>query len=164
MEPVVTMAAYLRTSYRPDCEFVDGTVVERNVGERAHSVAIRESLLFLAGRYPHLRERLLPGVKVRVGPTRIRVPDLCLLAGSTTQERVIMTPPSLCIEILASEDTFAGTLERVRDCLAMGVPTCWIIDPIKAQGWVATPGRLCDAADGVLRAAGIEMPISEVVE
>ena len=31
------VAEYLRTSYRPDCDFVDGSVEERNVGEFEHS-------------------------------------------------------------------------------------------------------------------------------
>ena len=33
----VAVEAYLRTSYDPDMEYVDGTLVERNVGERRHS-------------------------------------------------------------------------------------------------------------------------------
>ena len=28
---------YLRTSYRPDCEYVDGELRSRNVGETDHS-------------------------------------------------------------------------------------------------------------------------------
>jgi len=33
----VSLDEYLRTSYDPDCEYVDGEVVERNLGERDHS-------------------------------------------------------------------------------------------------------------------------------
>ena len=28
---------YLSTSYHPDCEYIDGVILERNVGERDHS-------------------------------------------------------------------------------------------------------------------------------
>ncbi len=28
---------YLRTIYRPDCDYIDGEVLERNVGEIDHS-------------------------------------------------------------------------------------------------------------------------------
>ncbi len=36
-EPIVSVEEYLRTSYRPDRDFVDGIVEERNLGEYEHS-------------------------------------------------------------------------------------------------------------------------------
>ncbi len=42
---IISVREYLRTSYSPDCENVDGRIVERNVGDTGHSVL----LLFLAG-------------------------------------------------------------------------------------------------------------------
>ena len=60
---------YLRTSYSPDRDYVDGELVERNLGEFEHSSAQREILLFLATHYPQLRKRLLPEQLVQVGRT-----------------------------------------------------------------------------------------------
>jgi hypothetical protein len=37
-EPHVTVAEYLRTVYEPDCDYVDGRVEERNVGEFDHGL------------------------------------------------------------------------------------------------------------------------------
>ncbi len=34
---LISMREYLSTSYDPDCDYVDGVVVERNVGEFDHS-------------------------------------------------------------------------------------------------------------------------------
>ena len=34
---IVPLEEYLRTSYEPDCEYVDGELVERNAGSRKHS-------------------------------------------------------------------------------------------------------------------------------
>ena len=34
---LVSVEEYLNTSYRPDCDYVDGRVVERNLGELDHS-------------------------------------------------------------------------------------------------------------------------------
>jgi len=31
--PQISLADYLRTRYHPDCDYVDGEVQERNVGE-----------------------------------------------------------------------------------------------------------------------------------
>jgi hypothetical protein len=34
---LVSVEEYLHTSYDPDCDYVDGEIVERNVGELDHS-------------------------------------------------------------------------------------------------------------------------------
>ena len=49
---------------------------------------------------------------------------------------------------------------RVKDYFQMGVPVCWIIDPAVGSGWVATPGNLAEAVDGILRAGDIEMSLA----
>ena len=162
-EVLVSVEEYLRTSYRPDCDYLDGEVVERNLGEKQHSRTQREALFFLGGRYPHLRERLLPEQRVQVRANRYRIPDICIIAEDAVDEEIIVTPPDLCIEILSPEDTMTKTLDRIKDYFNMGVPTCWIIDPVSHEGWVATPGRLEEATDGILRATGIEMPLAEIL-
>jgi Uma2 family endonuclease len=161
---LASVEEYLRTSYHPDCDYVDGEVVERNWGEFEHSSTQREILFFLGMRYPELRKRLLPEQRVQVSSTRFRVPDVCILAERATRQRIIVTPPELCIEILSPEDTLTRTLEKIKDYFKMGVPTCWIIDPVSRAGWVATPGRLEDASDGTLRAGSLEMPLTEILE
>ncbi len=37
----VSVEEYLRTSYGPDCEYVDGRIEERNLGELEHSILQR---------------------------------------------------------------------------------------------------------------------------
>ena len=34
---LVPLGEYLETVYEPDCEYIDGELVERNVGELEHS-------------------------------------------------------------------------------------------------------------------------------
>jgi Uma2 family endonuclease len=161
---MISVEEYLRTSYRPDCDYVDGVVLERNLGEFEHGSAQREILLFLAAHHPGLRKRLIPEQRVQVKSTRFRIPDVCLLAEGAPRQKIVSVPPALCIEILSPGDTMARIMERVKDYFAMGVPICWIVDPIGRKGWAATPGRLDEATDGVLRADGIEMPLAEVLE
>lgn len=160
----VSLEEYMHTSYRPDCDYVDGEVQERNVGEFDHSVTQGEILFYLRSRYPRLRGRLLPEQRVQVRATRFRIPDVCILAEDAPKEQIISTPPILCIEILSPEDRMSRYLERLNDYFEMGVPLCWIIDPIGRRGWVATPGHLGEAADGILRSADLEMPLSEILE
>jgi Uma2 family endonuclease len=161
---LVSVEEYLRTSYRPDCDYVDGEVVARNSGERKHSSTQRRIIYFLGDRYPNLRERVYPEQRVQVKATRFRVPDVCIADANAPDEEIFTRPPALCIEILSPADTMTRILERVKDYFGMGVPICWIIDPGRHEGWMAKPGRLEEPSDGILRANGIEMPISQIVE
>ena len=55
VETLISVEEYLNTSYDPDMEYVDGVLVERNVGDWLHS-------LVQAGR-PAVQ--LLPQIEVR---------------------------------------------------------------------------------------------------
>src|SRR5580704_13396023 len=44
----VSVEEYLRTSYDPDCEYVDGEVLDRNVGEKGHSKVQKRLLVYIA--------------------------------------------------------------------------------------------------------------------
>jgi Uma2 family endonuclease len=161
---LVSLEEYLRTSYEPDADYVDGEVEERNAGERDHSGALSDVLCYLGDTYPILRRRLLPILKIRVGETRIRVADVCILASDAPDEQIPTHPPVLCIEILSPEDRMTRFMERLNDYFEMGVPLCWIVDPITRWGWVATPGHLDEAVDGVLRSGEFEMPLAAIFE
>ena len=160
---LIPVEEYLHTTYRPDRDYLEGEVRERNSGEFDHGTVQREIMLVLCGKYPEIRARVIPEQRVQVKTHRFRIPDVCVFAESAPNEAVIHTPPMLCVEILSRDDRMSEILERVRDYLDMGVPTCWIIDPATRTGWVATPGNLAEPTDGILRAADLEMPLAEVL-
>jgi Uma2 family endonuclease len=161
---LVSVAEYLNTRYRPDCDYVDGEVRERNFGEFDHSSMQGEIIYWLRSHYSHLVRRVLPEQRVQVKATRFRIPDVCVLAEGAPREAVTRTPPLLCIEILSKEDRMNEVVDRLDDYFQMGVPVCWIIDPVKCRAWTATTGQLLEPEDGTLRAGEIEMPLSEVIE
>ena len=47
---LISVEEYLRTAYEPDCDYVDGEVIERNLGERDHSVLQREFIYYFRSR------------------------------------------------------------------------------------------------------------------
>jgi Uma2 family endonuclease len=161
---LMSIEEYLQTSFRPDCDYVDGEVQERLWGEFSHSRMIAEILFYLVSRYPGLGKRVLPSLRVRVNATRVRVPDICVLAEGAPEEQVVTFPPILCIEIVSPEDRMTRFMAKLDDYAEMGVPVCWIIDPGARRAWNATPGLLAEANDGVLRAGDLEMPLAEVLE
>ena len=163
-ETLISVEEYLGTSYRPDREFVDGYVLERNLGERDHSELQGEIYFYLALRRRQLGIHVFPGLRVQVKPTRFRVPDICVVTGPKPQEQIFTTPPFLCIEILSTDDRKSGLRDRVQDYLEFGVAYVWAVDPRKRRAWVHTESGATEAKDGVLRTAPPEIvvPLDEI--
>lgn len=148
--PTVTLGEYLDTSYRPDCEYLDGQLLERNVGEWDHS----RSQGLLSG-YLCNREKLwgiLVAIapRVQVSPARVRVPDIVVLAGVAPSGPVLREPPFLCIEILSPCDRIAEMQERIDDYLNFGVRYVWLIHPGTHRAYIYTNEGVREAKDGIL--------------
>jgi Uma2 family endonuclease len=126
---LVPVSEYLRSSYEPDCDYVDGEVQERNLGETDHSDMQGQLLELLRSPANKVHLRANPEIRVQTGPTRFRVPDVCIRRVPTVREQVIRQPPLLCIEVLSPEDRMSRMRERVRDFLGMGVLEVWVFDP-----------------------------------
>ena len=119
---------YLSTSYRPDREYVDGELLERNVGEKPHARLQRIFFLMFCEKEAEWNVEAFIEQRVQVSESRYRVPDVCAIP-RFTQGLVIATAPLLCIEVLSREDRMSEMQERVDDYLRMGVPAVWIVDP-----------------------------------
>src|ERR1700730_660357 len=148
---LISVSEYLASSYDPDCDYVDGEVLERNLGEYDH--ARLQGVLFA---YLFTREKLwgihvVPEQRVQVSPTRFRVPDICVVVGDKPDEQIFTKPPFLCIEILWPQVTSTRMLERINDYLGFGVPHVWVLDPQTQRGYECSTSGMHEAKDGVLR-------------
>ena len=124
---------YLHTSYKPDREYIDGEIRERNVGKWEHA---RLQWLLAAWFSKHETQWFCMGSteqRVQVSSSRIRIPDLVVLHPGH-QPDVLVDPPLLVIEILSPDDTYSDVQERATDYRNMGVQTIWIIDPKTRSG------------------------------
>lgn len=153
---IVSVSEYLATSYRPDCEYLDGKILERNVGEWDHS-----RLQMLLSRYLFNREKqwgivVVPEQRVQVKPTRFRVPDISVVAAPPTGP-IVVEPPLLCIEILSPSDRMAEMQERIDDYLGFGVRSVWLIHPGTRRAFVYTAERVQEVKDGILRVEGTDI-------
>jgi Uma2 family endonuclease len=95
---------------------------------------------------------------------RYRIPDVTVFSAGAPYEKVVVTPPLLCIEILSPSDNLNQLWDRTQDYFSIGVPVCWLVDPESRRGWIATPAGMVEAKDGILCAGEIEMPLAEVLE
>jgi Uma2 family endonuclease len=161
---LISVEEYLASSFRPDCDYVDGHIEERNLGERTHSRIQGRLIVCLSRHEETLYIEVLPEVRVQVKPTRFRIPDVCVVLGDPGEE-ILTKPPFLCIEILSPEDRMSRMRERVNEYLAMGVPCVWVLDPQTKRSYVATQTEeLYEVTDSVLRTANpvLEVPLSEI--
>jgi len=125
----ISLSDYLRTSFHPDCDFVDGEVQERNLGEFDHA-AIQGFLTIWFGQHRHEWElHVLPEIRIRVSTNRVRIADVCLVLRGQPIEQVLTKPPLAVIEILSPEDRISRYNQRLTDYRQMGVANIWVIDP-----------------------------------
>jgi Uma2 family endonuclease len=99
----ISVEEYLGTTYRPDRDYIDGEVLERNVGEVDHSFLQTALAAHLWNRRVPWGITPLTEVRVQVKPTRFRVPDVTVVAGPKPKTRILREPPLLCIEVLSPE-------------------------------------------------------------
>jgi Uma2 family endonuclease len=161
---LISVAEYLTTAYSPDRDYVDGEVVERNLGERDHS-SIQGAIfgsLFIRRREWGIH--VYPEQRVQVKASRFRIPDVCAVKGAKPDEQIFTRPPYLCVEILSRDDRMSQMQERISDYLQMGVAYVWLVDPSSRRAWVYTADAIGEVKDGVLRTQqpDIEVPLAEI--
>ena len=163
-DELISVREYLSSSYHPDCDYVDGVVVERNVGERDHAALQMAIAGYLWDRRRKLGIHVFPEQRVQVSSTRFRVPDVCVVAGPEPTEQIFTQPPFICIEILSPEDRLTAMQEKVRDYLNMGVPYVFIIDPRTREAWLCTAGGHQVVAELRTENPAIAVPVAALFE
>lgn len=160
--PLISIDEYLDTSYEDgDREFVDGQVVERNVGERPHSLAQRNLLVHIQNNFssllawPEQRVLTVPG-------RRSRVPDVCVTEGDPGTN-VFDKPPLIVIEILSRRDEPADVLQKLAEYHAFGVPHIWVIDPRHKRAFQYEKGGL-EEVQSALAAGYVQVPLEAVFQ
>ena len=163
-QTLISVEEYLASSYEPDCDYVEGQLEERNVGEWDHATLQLKIGAYLLSHFEVLGLKVATELRIRVKPTRVRIPDICVFL-SDPREAVPTKPPFLCIEILSPEDRMSRVGVRIKDYLEMGVAYVWVLNPETRQAYVATAADgLREVKNGVLRTEypALEVPLSEV--
>jgi Uma2 family endonuclease len=155
---LVPVEEYLTTAYRPDCEYLEGQLLERKLCERDHS-EIQVALAKMLDQR-HRSVYAYTEQRVQVKPDKFRVPDLCVVTGAKPVAQVFLTPPFLCVEILSRDDRMSEMQDRLNDYLQMGVPYVWLVDPQRRRAYYCTEDGLQEAKDGFLRTTTPELTVS----
>lgn len=164
--PTATVKEYLSTSYRPDCEYLEGVLLERNVGEYDHGRPQGLLAAYLLAREEQWRIRAVIAQRVQARPNRFRVPDVCAVKSDSTIEQIFTHPPILCVEILSKDDPMTKMQERIDDYRAFGVPYVWLLNPPTKRAYVFSHSGIEEVKDGILRTRSpdIAVPLAELFE
>lgn len=150
----VSVDEYLSTVFEHDCEYVDGVIEERDLGEFEH--AFLQGIL--AATFSNHRSEwgviCLPEQRIQTQRNHFRVPDVTILRSGLPRERILTRPPLLVIEIQSPEDTLRRTAAKAAEYLAFGIEHVWVIDPNARVGYRAT-------ADGLELTRSGELAIAE---
>lgn len=161
-EELWTVREYLRTTWSPDREFVDGRIEKRNLGEKEHSIIQR----FLTGLFWIKRNEwgvaVFPELRTQTKATRLRVPDVLVTPTGDEFERYITRPPLIAIEILSPEDTLAAMRDKAAEYRSFGIEHIWIIDPEPRIVYRYTGTGLEEVKTGELNVPGT--PVHVVLE
>jgi Uma2 family endonuclease len=135
---LIPVSEYLRTTYRPDCDYIEGELRERNVGELPH--ALMQWILCTIFNTNRRAWGVIaaPEVRVKVAERRYRIPDVTVMRRSDPLDPVVQVAPLVCIEVVSPSDTLVSLQDRVKDYRRMGVEHIWVIDPIGRHAYVAS--------------------------
>lgn len=136
---VLSVEHYLNTSYDPEVEYVDGTLLERNVGDWTHSLIQSNILFALRTKYPHLK--IVPSLRAQTTPTRFRLPDVTVLR-EAPEGRYLTGVALIAIEILSEADRMSAIMEKLQEYDERGIPNIRVIDPRRRQLAVFHAGAL----------------------
>lgn len=158
----VPIADYLARTTDPDCDYVDGHLMDRHTGEIEHGEAQGRTYAYVL-----LNTRgFWAGVEIRVQvrADRFRVPDVVVVRGGRPDGRVITAPPEVAVEVLSPEDRAADLQAKIDDYLQFGISTVWVVDPERQRGWIYTTEGAREVLDGLLLndAGDLRVPLCAV--
>lgn len=127
--PLISVEEYLSTSYEPDCEYSEGVLEERNVGEFDHSFL---QTLLATSFTVHAEDwgvYALTEQRVQIKAKNYRIPDVTILKTGTRREPILTHPPLIAIEIMSPGDNLRQHARKAEEYLAFGIEHMWVVDP-----------------------------------
>ncbi len=160
---LIPVEEYLSTSYPDgDREYIDGLVVERNMGESQHALIQTTIAAYLFTRYRQYRT--VVECRMRVSKSRYRIPDVCLVTGTYPGFGPLTDPPFLVVEVLSPDDRAGDMEKKIADYFSCGVKYIWVVNPETQRAFVYTSDGMREAKEGILWTENpvIEFPLSEL--
>jgi len=162
-QTLIPVEDYLKTAYSPDCDYVDGIIEERNLGERDHAWIQTQIAALITSQFRKTGIAAIVEWRFQTSPTRFRIPDVVVVRGKP-DEQILTKAPLLCIEILSSEDRMSRVNGRIKEYLDFGVPAVWLVDPEEQKVWIYRQTGMEEASGNTAHVDGteLELPLAEI--
>jgi Uma2 family endonuclease len=164
---LMDVGEYLHTSFDgPDCEYLDGEVVERNMGELPHGKAQGNIYFLLRLLADRLGILAVPEIRIRISETRYRVADLAVWRDNNIGDRIPTVPPFLVVEVLSPEDRMTRVQPKIAEYLSIGVAWIWVVDPIERNALIFSQSNPAGTLTETLRTDNpiIEIPLAKALD
>lgn len=126
---LVSVEEYLHTVFEgSDCEYLDGEIVERNMGNKPHGRAQGRFVVLLSMFEETTGIYVIPELRHKVKPTRYRIPDIAVFA-TEPPGNVPDHPPLVAIEVLSPDDRIGYIVPKLEEYRQWGVANIWVADP-----------------------------------
>jgi Uma2 family endonuclease len=158
----ISVEEYLRGDFEVDCDYVDGVLEERNLGEWDHAAWQKALMLYFLSKESEWGIRVMVELRVQTAEKNYRVPDVCLLRRDMPAGSIVKTPPLAIFEILSPEDRMMRVLGRLADFDRMGVGAIWVIDPATKNYYRYASGQLASASLFVLPGTNYQVAMTEI--
>jgi Uma2 family endonuclease len=153
---------YLRTTYKPACDYIDGVLRQKSMPTYKHGRTQGRIMTLVNASGAGFEAVVELTCWVRKG--KYLVPDVAVQHAEESQNPYPVRPVHLCVEVLSPEDRFSDAVSKCGECHAWGVPYCWIFDPDDRRCWeYASGGRPTPiAADGYISAGPLSVSVAEI--
>lgn len=131
----ISISEYLRASYQPDRDYVDGILEQRNAGGPEQAVLQHALAGQVERNSPQWGVRAVLDTRVQTSASHVRVADIAIVPLDARHQQVIDSPPVAIIEILSQEDHIPRHADRLEDFRRMGVKNIWAVDPAARKGF-----------------------------
>jgi Uma2 family endonuclease len=158
----ISVSEYLHTGFQPDCDYVDGVIEERNLGELDRAELQGAFLLYLNQYKREWGIRAVPEIRMQTSATRFRIADIVIVSVTAPRGQIIQTPPVAIIEIFSPEDRDPRYSERLDDYRKMGVRNIWVVDPATRKGFDCSGGNWIETACFAVAGSGIHIDLTAI--
>jgi Uma2 family endonuclease len=159
---LMSVEEYLHTSFDgADREYLDGEVVERNMGNKSHGkIQLRLGSLLQAFE-PRTGIFVVVEVRQKVTATRYRIPYIAVFAQEPAEE-LPSNPPLIAIEILSPDDRIGYVIPKLEEYRQWGVTHIWSVDPEDRKLFIYGEGGLHEVVQLLLPEYEIAISLADI--
>ena len=159
---LMSVEEYLHTAFDgADREYLDGEVIERNMGNKSHSAVQGEFIYHFRLHRTRTGLFALPELRHQLADGRFCIPDVAVFAQEPEGE-VPSTPPLVAIEILSPDDRIGYIVPKLDEYKAWGVANIWLADPEDRKFFTYGHNGLHEVSELTLPEYGITLTKTDI--